>query len=205
MAEIGFRLPPLLWHGQLHRLCAVALSLATIGLLGVFGWKQLNKRSLPSKEPDGHQQVALGYGQTARDCGGCAHSAALPCGTDASPTVTPVADMFAVSRSCCDEDSCIRKELNDIVDPEAPIVQRIHVAACEVARICGSLNRQELNLCASRLFDLTPECDLTEARAPAERSKIATWFFSLAAQHSSESIVPRGKHAGLRVHYNETP
>lgn len=154
-------------------LCMVPLSLALIGLLGIYRWKQLSKRIQQRKEPDGHQHVASGCDETARDCGWCAHPMEFPCGSDKSRPVTPVAGMFSISRPCCDEDSCIRKELNDIIDPEAPIVQRIHVAACEVARICGSLNRQELNLCASRLFDLTPECDLTREFATAYQAELA--------------------------------
>ena len=64
-------------------------------------------------------------------------------------------------RPCCDEDYCVRKYLDQIEDPEAPIVERVQAVACEVARTCHSLNTEDLNFCAGRLFGLTPECDLT--------------------------------------------
>jgi hypothetical protein len=64
------------------------------------------------------------------------------------------------SRRCCDEDSCIRKDIAHIVDPDSPITDRIYVAAAAVARTCGSLNAEELHVCASRLFDVPAECDL---------------------------------------------
>jgi len=65
-------------------------------------------------------------------------------------------------RPCCEGDSCIRKQLDNLLDPAAPIVERIHITACEVARTCGSLEKEDLHSCAGKLFELTPECDLTE-------------------------------------------
>jgi hypothetical protein len=65
------------------------------------------------------------------------------------------------NRPCCDEDYCVRKYLDQIAEPEAPIVQRIQAAACEVARTCHNLRAEDLHVCAGRLFGLTPECDLT--------------------------------------------
>lgn len=67
----------------------------------------------------------------------------------------------AGSRPCCDEDYCVRKYLDQIAEPEAPIVERIQTVACEVARTCHNLKAKDLRLCAGRLFGLTPECDLT--------------------------------------------
>ena len=64
-------------------------------------------------------------------------------------------------RPCCDEDYCVRKYLDQLSDPEAPITERIETVACEVARTCHNLRTEDLHLCAGRLFGLTPECDLT--------------------------------------------
>lgn len=64
-------------------------------------------------------------------------------------------------RPCCDEDYCVRKYLDQLAEPDAPIVDRIQTVACEVARTCHNLRTEDLHLCAGRLFGLTPECDLT--------------------------------------------
>ncbi len=64
-------------------------------------------------------------------------------------------------KSCCDEDYCVRKYLDQIAEPEAPITERIRTVACEVAHTCHNLRPEDLHLCAGRLFGLTPECDLT--------------------------------------------
>ena len=65
-------------------------------------------------------------------------------------------------RPCCDEDYCVRKYLDQIAEPEAPITERIQTVACEVAHTCHNLRTEDLHLCAGRLFGLTPECDLTD-------------------------------------------
>lgn len=67
------------------------------------------------------------------------------------------------SRPCSDEDACIRREIANLLDPDAPIVDRIHVAACAVALTCGNLTTEELHSCAGRLFDVTPDCGLADA------------------------------------------
>lgn len=64
-------------------------------------------------------------------------------------------------KSCCDEDYCVRKYLDQLTEPECPITERIQCAAGEVARTCHNLRPEDLHLCAGRLFGLTPECDLT--------------------------------------------
>lgn len=82
----------------------------------------------------------------------------------------------AFGRTCCDEDTCIRKDIAHLLEPDSPIEDRIYTAASAVARTCGSLTPQELNLCASRLFDSPSECDLTKAFVIAyqtERDAIA--------------------------------
>jgi hypothetical protein len=66
------------------------------------------------------------------------------------------------ARPCCDEDVCVRKDIANLLDPNAPIVDRICVAASAVARTCGKLSPAELSVCASRLFDVPGECDLAK-------------------------------------------
>ena len=67
------------------------------------------------------------------------------------------------AKSCCDPDTCIRREIASLLDPDAPIVDRIYVAACAVALTCGKLTTEELHTCASRMFNVTPECELANA------------------------------------------
>ena len=64
-------------------------------------------------------------------------------------------------RPCCDAEFCVRKYLDQLTDPGAPIAERVQTAACEVAHTCHNLRSEDLHLCAGRLFGLTPECDLT--------------------------------------------
>jgi hypothetical protein len=68
---------------------------------------------------------------------------------------------LAGQKPCCDEDYCVRKYLDQLAEPEAPIAERIQTVACEVAHTCHNLRPEDLHLCAGRLFGLTPECDLT--------------------------------------------
>ena len=67
-----------------------------------------------------------------------------------------------VSRPCCDEDACIRKDIANLLEPESSIEDRVCLAASAVARTCGKLNPAELRFCASRLFDVPAECDLAK-------------------------------------------
>jgi hypothetical protein len=64
---------------------------------------------------------------------------------------------------CCDPESCIRREVATLLDPDSPIVDRIYVAACAVAATCGELSHAELHTCAAKMFDVTPECELAKA------------------------------------------
>jgi len=66
-------------------------------------------------------------------------------------------------RPCCDDGACIRKDISNLLDPEAPIEDRIVVAATAVARTCGSLNPQELETCVSRLFEVPVDCRLSKS------------------------------------------
>jgi len=64
-------------------------------------------------------------------------------------------------RPCCDLDTCIKKDLAELLEPDSSIVERVHVAACAVARTCGKLTPDQLSFCAAQLFETTPECQLT--------------------------------------------
>lgn len=80
------------------------------------------------------------------------------------------------SRPCCDQETCIRRELAILLDPDAPIVDRVVAAACEVAQTCSSLSAHDLHSCASKIFDVLPECDLSNTFVMAyqtERDAIA--------------------------------
>jgi len=68
-----------------------------------------------------------------------------------------------IAKSCCDPDTCIRREISSLLDPDSPIVDRIYVAACAVAMTCGELGKDELHACAAKMFDVTPECQLAKA------------------------------------------
>lgn len=68
-----------------------------------------------------------------------------------------------IAKSCCDPETCIRREISSLLDPGSPIVDRIYVAACAVASTCGELGNDELHACAAKMFDVTPECQLAKA------------------------------------------
>lgn len=88
--------------------------------------------------------------------------------------------MPTTSRPCCDQDTCIRTELATLLEPDSSIVDRICVAACVVAQTCGTLGPDDLHSCASKLFDVYPECELTSA-------------FVLAYQTERDAIAERRK------------
>ena len=71
--------------------------------------------------------------------------------------------MATNSKPCCDQDTCIRKEIASLLQPDAPITDRICLAACVVAQTCSNLMEDDLHQCAARLFDVPPECELTKA------------------------------------------
>ncbi|HEX6897233.1 MAG TPA: hypothetical protein VF146_18265 [Bryobacteraceae bacterium] len=91
------------------------------------------------------------------------------------------------SRPCCDEDYCVRKQLDQLDNPELPLAERIACVASHVARTCQNLTRDELDFCAGRLFELTPECDLTML------FKIAYETEAAALQGRKEIIQARAK------------
>ncbi len=68
-----------------------------------------------------------------------------------------------IAKSCCDPDTCIRREISSLLDPDSPIVDRIYVAPCAVAMTCGELSKDELHACGAKMFDVPPECQLTKA------------------------------------------
>jgi hypothetical protein len=65
-------------------------------------------------------------------------------------------------RSCCGTDCCIRKDIEDLLDPDSAIEDRICVTATAVARTCGSLSASELEGCVTKLFDVPGECHLAK-------------------------------------------
>jgi len=75
------------------------------------------------------------------------------------------------AKSCCDPDTCIRREIATLLDPDAPILDRIYVAACAVAQSCGELTPDEVHACAARMFDVAPECELSKAFAIAYQTE----------------------------------
>jgi hypothetical protein len=77
---------------------------------------------------------------------------------------------------CRGENTCIRAELTQRLDPDSSIVDRLLVAACVAAQTCRSLGANDLRSCASKLFDVPAECKLTDAFVMAyqtERDRMA--------------------------------
>ena len=77
---------------------------------------------------------------------------------------------------CRGENTCIRAELTELLDPDSPIVDRLLLAACVAAQTCRSLGANDLRSCASKLFDVPLECKLSDAFAmayQAERDRMA--------------------------------
>jgi hypothetical protein len=80
------------------------------------------------------------------------------------------------STACCGHDTCIRKELAALLEPDSSILDRICVTANVVAQTCSSLGTTDLQSCASKLFNVFPECELTSEFVRAyrtERDRIA--------------------------------
>jgi hypothetical protein len=77
---------------------------------------------------------------------------------------------------CPGENTCIRAELAELLDPDSSIVDRLLLAACVAAQTCRSLGANDLRSCASKLFDVPRECKLTDAFVHAyqtERDRMA--------------------------------
>src|SRR5580658_5935934 len=88
-------------------------------------------------------------------------------GTSAKPCREP---------KCRGQDTCIRAELTELLDPDSSIVDRLLIAACVAAQTCRSLGANDLRSCASKLFDVPAECKLTDAFVMAyqtERDRMA--------------------------------
>ncbi|HYL76041.1 MAG TPA: hypothetical protein VEU96_17660 [Bryobacteraceae bacterium] len=68
-----------------------------------------------------------------------------------------------IAKSCCDPDTCIRREISSLLDPDSPIVDSICVAAYAVAMTCGERSKDELHDCASKLFDVAPQRHVANA------------------------------------------
>src|SRR5579863_2637845 len=75
-------------------------------------------------------------------------------GTSAKPCREPV---------CRGQNTCIRAELSELLDPDSSLVDRVLLAACVAAQTCRSLGANDLRSCASGLFDVPLECKLSDA------------------------------------------
>jgi hypothetical protein len=76
--------------------------------------------------------------------------------------------MATISTSSCDEG--IRTDLA-VMAPDSSIVDRLLLAAWEAARACRSLSANDLRSCASKVFDVPPECELSSAFAMAYQNE----------------------------------
>jgi len=79
--------------------------------------------------------------------------------------------MATNARPCCGEDSCIRREIADLLQADAPITDQVCMAACVVAQTCSKLSEDDLHRCAAQLFDVPPECALTNAFVIAHQTE----------------------------------
>jgi hypothetical protein len=65
-------------------------------------------------------------------------------------------------RSCCDESSCPRAEIVRLLSPDDPIENDVDQLAAMTAERCPGLNREGLEYCFTRTFEMPPECQLFE-------------------------------------------
>lgn len=82
----------------------------------------------------------------------------------------------STSQPCCGDSTCIQAEIASLLGPDSSIVDRILLAACLLARTCRCLSARDLRNCASTLFGMSPECELSTAFVSAyqnERDTIA--------------------------------
>jgi hypothetical protein len=68
----------------------------------------------------------------------------------------------AKTRSCCDESSCPRAEIVRLLSPDDPIENDVDELAARTADLCPSLNREGLEYCFTRTFEMPTECQLFE-------------------------------------------
>jgi hypothetical protein len=69
---------------------------------------------------------------------------------------------------CCDRALC--------AGTDSSLVDRLLLAACVAAQTCRSLTPTDLRTCATKLFDVPPECELASAFVMAyqvERRQLA--------------------------------
>jgi hypothetical protein len=69
--------------------------------------------------------------------------------------------MATISTYACDPG--IRTDLATLMEPDSSIVNRLLLAACVAAKTCRGLSANELRSCASKLFDVSEECELSSA------------------------------------------
>jgi hypothetical protein len=82
----------------------------------------------------------------------------------------------SISRPYCSDNTRIQAEIATLLGPDSSIVDRILLGACILARTCHCLSANDLRNCASKLFGMSPECELSSAFVTAyqtERDAIA--------------------------------
>ena len=77
--------------------------------------------------------------------------------------------MATISTSSCDQG--IRADLAAF-GPDSSIVDRLLLAACEAAQACRSLTANDRRSCASKLFDVPPESELSSAFVMAYQNEL---------------------------------
>jgi hypothetical protein len=84
--------------------------------------------------------------------------------------------MATTYRPNCGQHACIRDQLTALLEPDSSIVDRLLLVACVVAQTCGSLAAGDLRRCATSLFGVRAESELTGAFITAyqnERDRMA--------------------------------
>jgi hypothetical protein len=88
----------------------------------------------------------------------------------------------STSRPCCGDDTCIQTEIASLLGPNSSIVDRLLLAACILARTCRCLSANDLRNRASRLFGMSPECELSSAFVSAYQNERDAVAVELAAR-----------------------
>ncbi len=63
-------------------------------------------------------------------------------------------------QSCCDEPSCPRADIVRFLSPDEPIEQDVDELAFVAAHSCPALDREGLEFCFTRAFEIPGECQL---------------------------------------------
>jgi hypothetical protein len=71
--------------------------------------------------------------------------------------------MATAYRPNCGQDTCIRVQFTALLEPSTSVVDRVLLVACVLAQTCGSLAAKDLRRCASGLFGVGDESELSRA------------------------------------------